>query len=273
MPGFRNKLKQLFRSNSTPKTSHSASRKDKPLRFPQGIHAASPPVTLNPLLNLNSLSLSSSKSTGKDKNIQKGSAKHKPESPPITYRKTLVQVAREGDLSAVQEHLNERHRTPDELHEALMAASACGQAKIIILLLQQDGIDINKRNARRQSPLERAVSGGHGWAVRVLVENGADPFLGSPSPLGWAEILWNARPLTLFQELVDERYPGKRLGMRAPQGLEDKANTAGSSISTARPPDPSHPPKNEGGQLWPDRILFRQGNKTVIQPSDPTYWN
>jgi hypothetical protein len=125
-------------------------------------------------------------------------------------------------------------------------------------LLLQHGVDPNTLDSQGEAALHKAVLNGHGKVARLLVEHGADPFLGRPSALGLAMLSWNPRPLELFLDLIEQYHPGKlgKLGKRrAPAAKQATAQSAASQ------------------GLWPDRHLIYRGERVTIPPSNPTYWN
>ncbi|KAJ5764508.1 hypothetical protein N7533_003189 [Penicillium manginii] len=179
----------------------------------------------------------------------------------VSYRNiSLYDAARRGDVSAVQRILS-KHESIQEPSQSLRAASSNGHADVVLLLLQ-DGVDANATDNMGYTALHRAVYNGHGKVVRLLVEHGADPFLGSVSPMEWAERLWNEDPLALFQELVRRYYPEKLKEQPASakkainqNGLHDRARA-----TTSRGP-------------WPDRDFLYKGERITMSPSNPAYWD
>lgn len=170
----------------------------------------------------------------------------------------LYEATCRGDKIAVQHILSKNGASQEESSRSLRTASWNGHADVVHLLLQY-GVDANTTDSPGNSALHRAVRNGHGKIARLLIEHGADPFLGSPSPMKLAEILWNGRPLTLFQELVREYHPKKLREhlSSADQGFVYEGT--GYNSATSR-----HP--------WPDRTFIYRGAQMRIPPSDPAYW-
>ena len=92
----------------------------------------------------------------------------------MTYGEYLLQAAREGDLDAVKECLQEEvpigHQDPESGNTALHFASANGKCDVIALLLEA-GANINVQNKCLNTPLHWAALCGETKAVKLLCEH------------------------------------------------------------------------------------------------------
>ncbi|KAJ5659672.1 hypothetical protein N7507_006123 [Penicillium longicatenatum] len=194
------------------------------------------------------------------------------QNPKVAQRqKTIIQASRQGDIVTVTEILQKRGDTL-EREESLRAAASNGHADIVLLLLQHR-IDPNKLDSSGQAALHRAIIHGHGKVVHLIVENGADPFIGTAPSLWLAELYWNKRPLELLRELLRKHYPEKfeeeHPTLVKPAVKPEVKKASGKAfnnftrVSTASPSE----------DLWPDRVLISRGEKISVAPSDPAYWN
>lgn len=174
-------------------------------------------------------------------------------------------------MVAVTEILQQSGATPDG-ESSLRAAASNGHADIVLLLLQHR-VDPNKLDRDGEAALHKAVIHGHGKVVRLLVENGADPFIGRVPILSFAELFWNERPLELLRELLRKHHP-RRFEQRHPTSVKrptepavkpELKKTSGSFTRISS----ESPSKNR----WPDRVFISRGERIIVSPSDPAYWN
>lgn len=75
----------------------------------------------------------------------------------------------------------------------LMLAAYHGHADLTAGLAER-GADVNRLNARNQSPLAGAVFKGEAAVIRALVEHGADPDAGTPSARATAQMFGRELP-------------------------------------------------------------------------------
>lgn len=183
----------------------------------------------------------------------------------------------------------------EELGKTLRVAAALGYSEIVLMLLRF-GVDVNATDPQGNSSLHRAVRSGCGNVVRLLIENGADPFLGSPSPIKLAEILWNPKPLAQFRKLIQPLAPaenqvgatndctasrpvqsGTRRSIKSATERFIQNSTAARPIQDGNPATKA--PRTHISQaghpqgVWPDRTIIYRGERLVMPPSDPAYWN
>ena len=95
---------------------------------------------------------------------------------PKPSRSGLWRAARDGDLAALQEAIDEDadiNRIGDDGISALSWAALMGQDEAITLLLDSKA-DINRRNADGGTPLHAAAFFGHASSVALLLKRGAD---------------------------------------------------------------------------------------------------
>ena len=97
-----------------------------------------------------------------------------------------------------------------------MLAAYNGHASTV-QMLRSKGADPNSLNDKGQSPLAGAIFKNEEEVVRVLVNNGADPRLGTPSAIDTAKVFKKTEWLDLLGATAEEREaPAPAFGMGPP---------------------------------------------------------
>ena len=101
----------------------------------------------------------------------------------------LFNMARTGDMTLL-DYVNQgvdRDLSNQDGNSLLMLAAYAGQLEVVRGLIAC-GADVDKQNARGQSPLAGVVFKKEDAIVQVLIDAGADPHAGAPSAIDTARM-------------------------------------------------------------------------------------
>lgn len=123
----------------------------------------------------------------------------------------LISAARKGDIPNFQRLLTQS-AAHDEYHDrrvinAYLTAASNNQADLVVMLIKEYQVYPDVTNAQGETALERAIRAGHGRTTRLLIENGADPFRGCPSPYDLAQRLWMRNALEMLNDKIEQVLP------------------------------------------------------------------
>jgi hypothetical protein len=166
---------------------------------------------------------------------------------------------------------------------AYFAAAASNKADLVVMLIKEYGVQPDvKKSVRGKTALEHAVRAGHGWTTRLLIENGADPFRGRPSPYDVAQELWQYRALEMLKDKIKQVRPDEvgKLGSSRVKREEDYIEKELEREHMAKELERRKKFKKEedyesrerkSSEIWPDRVFAR--GRGVVAPSEPAYWD
>lgn len=122
-----------------------------------------------------------------------------------SYETAVLNAARGGNVNLMQLLIRsgEFELFPQLQDKMLHEASAHGAVNVVRTLLDER-VNINSRDVKWRTPLQRAASGGYEETVRLLIARGADYGAGLPSPIYQAAKRGYERVVQILLDAGDE---------------------------------------------------------------------